>query len=156
MAWCIVHWVAVWDTLVLRFQLSIVLKANTELKNIEFFFNKRDHFIQDHVPPSSITPLSCSYTHVPSVHDGAVGGGQGSALALWPICISPYVASCMSCHLSIIASLNFFSNLCFSSSSVGSDPMSYQWPWSCHRFSGCPFLDRTGPYQSYSEPYTYS
>lgn len=44
------------------------------------------------------------------------------------------------CVLSIIANINLFSNMCNSSSSMGSDQMGYPL-LPCHWFTSCPTLD---------------
>ncbi len=85
----------------------------------------KENVIHQTRPRSSIAPWSSSDAHVPTV--AAFGSGQGSAWAPWLVWgMQPHmqqsVMHCVFWHLSIRTSINFLSNLSYSSS-VGSDHM---------------------------------
>lgn len=100
-----------------------------------------------------IRPILFPLLHAPVLgfmcpYFGAFSGGQGSAWAIWAVCIctsymQQAVINCVSWHLSITTSINSFSSLCHSSSVVRLDKIVYfashghQWALGIHGPVSC-------------------
>lgn len=91
-------------------------------------------------PPFSIAPWSSSHSHMPIVGTFSCGHKHFDQSAA----MQPYV-HCVSCHLSVILSMNLFCNLQYLLCGIGPYglafiPQRHHCACPCHWFTSCSFL----------------